>query len=171
MSHTLQKKSSVFITNSRLLTHLYDKPFENIVGNGEVAGNQHFLLFPQCFSTLLKTNFNFSSSISAKALNLDQSKFLSFGNELNVSTRGIDPFSTEPRSSVGSVANLRTGGRWFDPRLGQYSFRGLDSFLSHHCPLFRLRLCGKAASGLKRILCGVLVKATPGKHGKAHWLP
>ena len=28
-------------------------------------------------------------------------------------------------SSVGSVAALRTGGRWFDPRFGQYSFRGL----------------------------------------------
>ena len=24
------------------------KPFENIVGKGENAGNQHFLLFPQC---------------------------------------------------------------------------------------------------------------------------
>ena len=31
----------------------------------------------------------------------------------------------EPHSSVGSVADLRKGGRWFDPRLGQYSFRGL----------------------------------------------
>ena len=30
----------------------------------------------------------------------------------------------ESHSSVGSVADLRTGGRWFDP-LGQYSFRGL----------------------------------------------
>ena len=30
----------------------------------------------------------------------------------------------EPHSSVGSVADLRTG-RWFDPLLGQYSFRGL----------------------------------------------
>ena len=28
-------------------------------------------------------------------------------------------------SSVGSVADLRTEGRWFDLRLGQYSFRGL----------------------------------------------
>ena len=27
--------------------------------------------------------------------------------------------------SVGSIANLRTGGRWIDPRLGHYSFRGL----------------------------------------------
>ena len=26
---------------------------ENIVGKGENAGNQHFLLFPQCFSSLL----------------------------------------------------------------------------------------------------------------------
>ena len=25
------------------------KPFENIEGKGENAGNQHFLLFPQCF--------------------------------------------------------------------------------------------------------------------------
>ena len=28
---------------------LWKKPFENIVGKGENAGNQHFLLFPQCF--------------------------------------------------------------------------------------------------------------------------
>ena len=31
----------------------------------------------------------------------------------------------EPNSSVGSVADLRTGGCWFDLWLGQYSFRGL----------------------------------------------
>ena len=31
----------------------------------------------------------------------------------------------EPQNSVGSVADLRTGGRWFDPRLGQHSFSGL----------------------------------------------
>ena len=33
--------------------------------------------------------------------------------------------AAELHSSVGSVANLRTGGRWFDPPLGQYYFRGL----------------------------------------------
>ena len=33
------------------------------------------------------------------------------------------------RGSVGSVAHLRTGGRWFDPRHGQYSFRVMMS----HC--------------------------------------
>ena len=31
----------------------------------------------------------------------------------------------EPYSRVDSVQDLRRGGRWFDPPLGQYSFRGL----------------------------------------------
>ena len=31
------------------------KPFENIVGKGENAGNLHFLLFPQCFLLIPKT--------------------------------------------------------------------------------------------------------------------
>ena len=52
--------------------------------------------------------FNLSS---ANAMNLDRSKIWYLGGELH--------------SSVGGVVDLRTGGRWFDPRLGQYSFRGL----------------------------------------------
>ena len=35
-------------TESQLLTTLGKKTFENIVEKGENAGNQHFLLFPQC---------------------------------------------------------------------------------------------------------------------------
>ena len=31
----------------------------------------------------------------------------------------------ESHSSVSTVADLITGGRWIDPQLGQYSFRGL----------------------------------------------
>ena len=35
-------------------------------------------------------------------------------------------FKPEPPTVyVGSVANLKKGGCWFDSRLGQYSFRGL----------------------------------------------
>ena len=71
--------------------------------------------------------------------------------------------SAEPHSLVRSVADLRTGGRRFDPQLGQYSFRQ-DSFLSHGCRLCGQWLSGKAASGFERILCAVLVKNTPGKH-------
>ena len=37
----------------------------------------------------------------------------------------------EPHSSVGSIADLRTGGRWFDPRLSQYSFQGC--MYDSHC--------------------------------------
>ena len=54
------------------------KPFENIVGKGENAGNQHFLIFPQCFLSLKKKkNLKFwvtlilSSEIDS---NLNQSK-------------------------------------------------------------------------------------------------
>ena len=37
----------------------------------------------------------------------------------------------EPHSSVGSVMDFRTGGRWFNPWLSQYSFRGLMT--DSHC--------------------------------------
>ena len=46
-----------------------------------------FSPFPTMFSTLSKTNFNFSPAFilsSANAFNLDQSKILSFGKELRV---------------------------------------------------------------------------------------
>ena len=36
-------------TQWHLLTLLRNKPFENTVGKGEIAHNEQFLLFPQCF--------------------------------------------------------------------------------------------------------------------------
>ena len=42
-------KSLVYTTQSRLLLTLNKKSLEKIVGKGENAGDQHFLLFPQCF--------------------------------------------------------------------------------------------------------------------------
>ena len=53
----------LFTTQSRLLMTLRKEAFENISGKGENADNQHFLLFPKCFSTIPKTNFNFLSCI------------------------------------------------------------------------------------------------------------
>ena len=62
------------------------------MGNAENAGSKPaflpFCMFPR--STLLKTSFNFGLQ-SANALNLDQSKILSFGKELNL----FSPFSSE----------------------------------------------------------------------------
>ena len=56
---------------------------------GENAGKQHFLLFPQCFLPFPKQISIFQSHLvivifsSANAFNLDQSKILSFGKEVN----------------------------------------------------------------------------------------
>ena len=48
---------------SQLLMTLKDKPFENIVGKGENACNQHFLLFPQCFLPIRKRSSVFQSHL------------------------------------------------------------------------------------------------------------
>ena len=87
--------------------------FENTVGKAENAGNQHFLLFSQCF--LLhqrdKSSFNNVEFCRLQALSIDyiQNK----------------PLSPVLHSSVGSVQDLKTGDHWIDPRLGQYSLRKL----------------------------------------------
>ena len=72
-------------TQLRLLTTLKSKPFENNKGKGENAGYQLFLLFPHCFLPIPKRISAFKLTVilsSADALNLDQSKNLSFGEVL-----------------------------------------------------------------------------------------
>ena len=60
------------------------KPFENIVGKGENAGDQHFLPFPQCFLPYHRQKSSFEPHLfsSANAFNLVMSKILLFGKEL-----------------------------------------------------------------------------------------
>ena len=101
---------------------------ENIVGKGENAGYQHFLLFPQCFK---KVSFpDTSKGVILWEWVKEREKFPPNIAQLT----SVEKFcnllhgqvsAAEPHSSVGSVADLRTGGHWFDPRLDQYSFRGL----------------------------------------------
>ena len=40
------------LTHSHTMTPLGNKPFKNTVGKGEIAHNEQFLLFPQCFLTV-----------------------------------------------------------------------------------------------------------------------
>ena len=57
-----------------------------MVGKGENAGKQHFLLFPHCFLHFQKQIFNYLIAFilsSANAFDLDQPKILSFDKELN----------------------------------------------------------------------------------------
>ena len=71
--------------NLIILTNLRKKSCENIVGKGENAGIQHFLLFPHYFLpfpnqvSISDSQLYLSSAIT---LNLVQSKILSFGNGL-----------------------------------------------------------------------------------------
>ena len=61
------------------------KLFEKIVGKGENAGNQHFLLFPHCFQPFPKQTSIFQSQsflLSTNTFNLTQSKNLLFGKGL-----------------------------------------------------------------------------------------
>ena len=57
------------------------KPFENIVGKGENAVLQHFLLFPKCFISNIKkcTLRAIMRLLSANVFNLDKVKILFSG--------------------------------------------------------------------------------------------
>ena len=66
---------------------LKKKVFENIVGNGENAGNHHFLLFTQCFLHYQGQKSSFQLHLLCHLqingqVNLDKSKILLFGIEL-----------------------------------------------------------------------------------------
>ena len=80
------------LTQSPIIMTLKQRAFENIAGKGQNAGNQHFLLFPTMFSTLPKTNLNFSFTFlsSANTFHLDQSKIVLFGKDLNDLTEQVD---------------------------------------------------------------------------------
>ena len=67
------------------LPALKKNDFENIVGKGENAGHQHFLLFPQCFLPYQRQKLSFQQHLFCRlqnAFKLDQSKILQFGEEL-----------------------------------------------------------------------------------------
>ena len=64
ISYPVNILSEPFTQPSLVLTTLpRRKAFENIVGNGENAGNQHFLHFPQCFLSVFLDKPNHLSHI------------------------------------------------------------------------------------------------------------
>ena len=62
--YNTEVECELFITQSQLLTTLYKKPFQNIVGKRENAGDQRFLLFPQCFLPFPKQISTFDSHLN-----------------------------------------------------------------------------------------------------------
>ena len=60
--------SSIFhsLPDNPTFNDLEEETFENIVGKGESAGNQHFLFFRQCFLPYLKQILIFQSHASCR---------------------------------------------------------------------------------------------------------
>ena len=57
------REIALTVCHTILLSTLLKKPFENKVGRGENADNQHLLLFPQCFLPFPKQISNFQLHI------------------------------------------------------------------------------------------------------------
>ena len=72
-----------FTKQFQVLKSLRKKAFENIAGKEENAGDQYFLLFPQCFVLFLTQMFIFSSAIELK-LYMYMSKSVLCGKELTL---------------------------------------------------------------------------------------
>ena len=74
-----------FPKQAQVFTSLLYKSFENTVGKEEIARNEQFLLFSQCFLPCLKNFPPCSSNLkesSANSFSLEGLNFLSFGKEL-----------------------------------------------------------------------------------------
>ena len=64
---------------------LCKKPIVNMLGKGEYAGYQHFLLFPKCFLPYRRQKIIILAKFilwSATGFSLVKAKILSFGKEL-----------------------------------------------------------------------------------------
>ena len=88
------------------------------MGKGENAGNQHFLLFPQCFLPFPEQVSIFQSHLSflsANSFYSDQSKILSFSKELsleNLIYKFVLSLYTDACWSHGSGVPNHTRGQW-----------------------------------------------------------
>ena len=82
---SLYQATEFFMTNGT--------PFGKLVDNGENAGNQHFLLCPQCFPPILRSISKFQLLYSNMHLffNFKKSKILLFGKALEMKSpwRGL----------------------------------------------------------------------------------
>ena len=71
-----------------ILRHQQQTPFENIVRKGEIARNEQFLLFPQCFlvkQIIVYPLFHIFAIISLFAAELEDSKIGISSKGLNIS--------------------------------------------------------------------------------------
>ena len=71
-----------FPKQALVFTCLQYKSFKNTAGKGEIARNEQFLLFPQCFLPVWRAFLPFSTNLklsSANSFSLEESKICCFG--------------------------------------------------------------------------------------------
>ena len=71
-----------------VFTCLQYKSFESTAGKGELARNEQFLFFPQCFLPVCITFFHFSSILkllSANSFSLEESRICRLGKDYRLS--------------------------------------------------------------------------------------
>ena len=75
------------------------KSFENTAGKGEIAHNEQFLLFPQCFLPIYRS----LKLLSANCLSLEESKICHFGKGLRpkISQRNCTAMMTSSYCVIG----------------------------------------------------------------------
>ena len=59
----------LFPEQALVFTRLQYRSFENTGGKGEIARNEQFLLFPQCFLSIGRTFFHFLSNLKLSFAN------------------------------------------------------------------------------------------------------
>ena len=68
--------------NKPWFSHVCSRGLLKTLGKGEIARNEQFLLFPQCFLTVMENFLPFSSNsklLSANSFNLEESKISHLG--------------------------------------------------------------------------------------------
>ena len=84
------------------------KSFENTAGKGEIACNEQFLLFPQCFLPFWKTCCYFHQSWNCRLLSLSVWKSLKSVAWERVKSRANNSRSSDPiRSIIKLIWNLK----------------------------------------------------------------
>ena len=90
------------------MTHQQQTAFENIVGKGEIARNEQFLLFPQCFllnQIIVSPFVHIFDIISLFAAEFEDS-------EIHISGKGL---KKTPLFDVGSTQGRREERFFFSP--------------------------------------------------------
>ena len=120
---------------------LKKKPFENIVGKGENAGNQHFLLFPHYFPPFPKRISITLILSSANASNLEQFKRLSSGKVLNAFHNYsyiCSQWRSKSNCTKSLIYGLHCSFSWNTIKKKKFIHSCLISDIIIICPIFNL---------------------------------